>query len=329
MASDHEPREPNTPPAADAVTTTTTDSVRPADAPAPPPAAKPQPADLPPAPSPSSFPLWTTLLASVVLSLACGAAGAWAYENYLAKKSPPPEERTASQPSQPAASPARPVADSASDSKIDEMVTRLDRLRKDVNELQKREDNPDLVALRNRVEKIETGLAASDPKDKVEDLDKQVEGLDKSVESLREDVATLKDQVAASRGAAGSSSTTRRVSARPAATDGDKDKGDGQADQDLGRGATLFHEGKYDAALQAFQDLQQSRPDDARVWYYSALANGLANRKWDGDTLRWVRKGAQLEKDGKPSKDRIDAAFSDLPKTTKEWLDYYRKHSGS
>ena len=40
-------------------------------------------------------------------------------------------------------------------------------------------------------------------------------------------------------------------------------------DPDWDRGVTLFKKRKYKDAFESFGKLKQSRPDDARVWYYA------------------------------------------------------------
>ena len=44
---------------------------------------------------------------------------------------------------------------------------------------------------------------------------------------------------------------------------------------DLGPAAKLFQSKQYAAASRAFRILAEVHSDDARVWYYAALANGL------------------------------------------------------
>jgi len=99
-------------------------------------------------------------------------------------------------------------------------------------------------------------------------------------------------------------------------------------DAKMTQGIDLFKERKYKDAYSHFEKLEQSNPDDARVWYYAALSRGLALRDWkdDSDTARLVKKGVEREKAGTPPGPEIDAAFRDLvSETGKEWLEYYRK----
>ena len=74
--------------------------------------------------------------------------------------------------------------------------------------------------------------------------------------------------------------------------------------------------------------MARAHPDDARVWYYSALANGLATKQWKGETEELVNKGVDCEKSGNPAAAEIDAAFSNLTKANgQDWLAYYRKRA--
>ena len=69
----------------------------------------------------------------------------------------------------------------------------------------------------------------------------------------------------------------------------------------------------------------RSFPDDARVWYFTALANGLTSKKWTGETEELVTRGIERERYGTPPAADIDAAFSGLTRTNgKDWLAYYR-----
>jgi hypothetical protein len=97
------------------------------------------------------------------------------------------------------------------------------------------------------------------------------------------------------------------------------------AADEMGQATSLFKQGKWSESKALFAKLQAATPDDARVWYFSALANGLASRDWKGESERLVAAGMAREKAGKPDKAKIDAAFADLTIATgKDWLAYYR-----
>jgi len=96
----------------------------------------------------------------------------------------------------------------------------------------------------------------------------------------------------------------------------------------MAQAVDLFKRGKNLEAKDAFARLQTATPDDARVWYYSALANGLATRDWKGESERLVTTGVEKEKAGSPDKAKIDAAFAELTTNTgKDWLSYFRSRA--
>jgi hypothetical protein len=84
--------------------------------------------------------------------------------------------------------------------------------------------------------------------------------------------------------------------------------------------------GQYKDSREFFRRLESETPDDARVWYYSALANGFATGQWDSPgTRQLVEKGIAREGAGTPDRSTIDAEFKDLTSATgKDWLSAYR-----
>jgi hypothetical protein len=94
----------------------------------------------------------------------------------------------------------------------------------------------------------------------------------------------------------------------------------------LEEGARLFEQRKFSEAVKAFEKLQATHPDDARVWYFSALARGFATKDWRGETERLVERGVERERLGTPNRAKIEATFASLKKETgKDWLEAYRK----
>ncbi len=67
-------------------------------------------------------------------------------------------------------------------------------------------------------------------------------------------------------------------------------------------GAALFRAGKYAAVREVFLTLIQSDPNDARLWYFAALSNGLTSGDWAGDSEGLVRRGLACEQGGKPKR---------------------------
>ncbi|APW58952.1 Potassium-transporting ATPase KdpC subunit [Paludisphaera borealis] len=89
----------------------------------------------------------------------------------------------------------------------------------------------------------------------------------------------------------------------------------------------LFQSKQYAESARAFRALTLSHPDDARVWYFAALAQGLSTSQWQGaEVLELVHKGGEREQAGTPSSETIDKAFAGLTgETGRDWLAYYRQ----
>ena len=141
----------------------------------------------------------------------------------------------------------------------------------------------------------------------------KVDAIEKRIGDISQSLESIKTELAAKLSATATPSTPAPVAA--AAVDA----------QAMDQAVDLFKKGRFAEAKDAFTKLQTVFPDDARVWYFSALANGLATRDWKGESERLVTTGMAREKAGSPDKSKIDAAFSDLTATTgKDWLAYYR-----
>jgi hypothetical protein len=132
------------------------------------------------------------------------------------------------------------------------------------------------------------------------------------METLRGEIMALRD------GAGSGSSTTRHVTAKPPTT---TDVETPDLGKNFTHGVEQFKKKQYADALKSFQQAQTDHPDDARVWYYSALAEGFANRDWTGKAADLVTKGIDHEREGSPDPATIDDAFSSLTSATgKDWL---------
>jgi hypothetical protein len=147
------------------------------------------------------------------------------------------------------------------------------------------------------------GRGASDA---ARDHDK-VAALEAQVKSLRDEIATLRDGPA------------KPVPARTTSAD------------DLAPAVKLLRGRQFPAASTAFHTLTASHPDDARVWYYAALANGYATGQWRGETEDLVNKGVGRERAGTPAAAEIDSAFTEIlpPGPSRDWLLYYRQRAAS
>ncbi len=178
---------------------------------------------------------------------------------------------------------------------------RLDSLAQTVGELPARFDS-----INQKLETInKQGGSGSSPR--VDELDKKVANLSQTLESLKAD----------RRATAASTGSVRVDGANPEA-------------QAMEQAAELYKAKKYAEAKDAFNKLQATYPNDARVWYYSALANGFATGQWRGETERMVNRGLEKEKANQPDSSKVDALFSGLTTATgKEWLAEYRQRIGA
>ena len=165
-----------------------------------------------------------------------------------------------------------------------------------------------LDSLAQKVEAASKGEGFA-PAPKVDAIEKKVGELAESFDALKAGVATRP----------GPAHTTPPARVEDINVEG----------QAMEEAVDLFRNGKYAEAKDAFVKLQSVYPDDARVWYFSALANGLATRNWQGESERLVQIGVEKEKAGTPDSAKIDAVFADLTATNgRDWLAFYRKQAG-
>jgi predicted Zn-dependent protease len=93
---------------------------------------------------------------------------------------------------------------------------------------------------------------------------------------------------------------------------------------DLGIG--LLERGQMATAREVFLRLQVAQPDDARVWYFSAMAEGLTSGDWDGRARQLGEKGLKCERAGRPSSAQIDAALATRnPSKGQDWIASLRR----
>jgi len=149
----------------------------------------------------------------------------------------------------------------------------------------------------------------------------KVEAIDKKVGDLTQAVDALKAEVAGKPGPGAPAATPAPAAAQP----NEDVNVEGQA---MEQAADLFKQGKFAEAKAAFTKLQSVFPDDARVWYFSALANGLATQNWKGESERLANLGLAKEKAGTPDRAKIDAVFANLSAANgKDWLTFFRKQA--
>jgi hypothetical protein len=76
------------------------------------------------------------------------------------------------------------------------------------------------------------------------------------------------------------------------------------------QGISQLERGEFALARATFSSLQAVQPDDARVWYLSALAEGLTSGNWDGEAKRFAEKGLECERAGHPSTSTVDLTLA-------------------
>ena len=273
-----------------------------------------------------------TLIASAALAIVCGGAGAWGYEQFLAKKdaSPPAAASAATAPSASTAPEAFPAEQGkALQQNIDALRDRTKQLEDQLASLPKTQPTDDIRDLKAQIEDLrKTSSRVETAGEKIADLSDRLAMVEKNLTATRNDVSRLHTTVEsipihgdARTGSTGSDHSARDI-AKPAEFNPKADQ------KDLDRGAKLLNDKKYADALAVFQGLQTSHSDDARVWYFSALARGFSTGDWRGDTERLVEHGVERERLGSPSSSQIDEVFASLTKDTgKDWLSFYRQRA--
>ena len=276
----------------------------------------------------ASLPVVLVVIAgNIVFFLAGGLAGWAAARRGAARTEPPATAATNSA----LGEVVRAIDAKASKSALDAFSSRIGEVQSELGtlgrELARLEDRLnartsappaplDLAPLRTRIDDlVEESQRLSPLPATFQSLRQRVDALDKGLNALRTEVAAVPKQLDASlktlKDAIVSSSAPAQVSPADIARD---------------LGASLFREGKYPAAREVFLNLVQNYPNDARLWYFAALANGVTSGAWTGETEVMVRRGLACEQRGRPKRSDIDAQFSTLTKETgKDWLAEWRK----
>lgn len=239
---------------------------------------------------------------------------------------PAPGTETASAPAPDAPSTPAPTSTPTPGPEVGEIAKSLgaeiEEIKDEMKVLEDRVEampKPDLAPLNSKINRLaEDSQAVSSLPTTVGELDRRVASLDASIAALKGEVEALraesKKPVESPAPAAATATAARSEEA-------------GGDDAAFNRGADLFQEGKFKEASDSFLKLTETKPDDARAWYYAAISRGSATNQWQGETTRLVTKGVEREKAGTPESARIDAAFADLKPSVKSWLDAYRKRS--
>ncbi len=272
---------------------------------------------------PSSSSPAPAILAAVLGLVVAGAVGASWYLGYwpFEEKNRPETERPAVASTEPNATSenAEPVIPPPSAIQADEdRVSRneLQALSNRLSTLQKRVDKQpqapsvDLQPLESRISALETlPDAIQTLTSKVQDIDDRLIKAETSIENLESRLQDLQTEA-----------TQTQTTQTPSADD------TVSSDDELQKGVDLFQQGRYREAREVFDHLTQTTaPNDARGWYFDALATGLSTGDWKEAAPRLARKGVEREKAGTPSSEKIDEALEDLTKPTgRDWIASYR-----
>jgi TolA-binding protein len=276
----------------------------------------------------ASLPVVLVVIAgNIVFFLGGGLAGWAAARKGAARTEPPATAATNS----PLSEVVRAIDAKASKSAVDALTSRIGEVQLELGtlgrELARLEGRlnartnappapPDLAPLRTRIDDLVKESQRLSPLPATfESLRQRVDALDKGLNALRTEVAAVPKQLDASLNALKDAMVSRSVPDQVS-----------PADFARNLGAALFREGKYPAAREVFFILVQNYPNDARLWYFAALANALTTGDWTGESQGMVRRGLACEQRGMPKRSDIDAQFSTLTKEQgKDWLEEWRK----
>jgi TolA-binding protein len=278
----------------------------------------------------ASLPVVLVVIAgNIVFFLGGGLAGWAAARKGAARTEPPATAATNS----PMSEVVRAIDAKASKSAVDALTSRIGEVQLELGtlgrELARLEGRlnartnappapPDLAPLRTRIDDLVKESQRLSPLPATfESLRQRVDALDKGLNALRTEVAAVPKQLDASLNALKDAMVSRSAPDQVSPADIARDLG-----------AALFREGKYPAAREVFLTLVQNYPNDARLWYFAALANGLTSGDWTGESEGMLRRGLACEQRGRPKRSDIDAQFSTLTKEQgKHWLEEWRKRA--
>ena len=289
----------------------------------------------------SSGPGFGTILTSCLLALVMGGVGAWGYLDYLRPMIAKRQAQTAQPETQTSESKAPEITARLDDlgGKLDTLQARVDRLPKAVSPQDLEPLKERLAVLEDLAKKVDSlSLRVNSLPGKVDQDSRKITTLAADLQGVRNEVTSLRNNIQSSSNKATPSDKTDARSNRtetPSTTGADsRSLAANEPPREipppvrsmLQGGVEFFQNKHYDEASEFFNSLAKAQPDDARVWYYAALARGLSTRDWKGETEQLVSKGVELEKAGKPDKEKINAAFTDLTtETGKDWLAFYRR----
>jgi TolA-binding protein len=295
---------------------------------------------------------WMDLVLTGVVALACGLGGAWAFSYFESKNKDQSKggDHAGKGKNDSVSSANSQVSNEGNDGNssnnpdntrpavskqvLDDLQGQMKGLSSEIAKLQERFDTfaglgndtaRDIGALQVKIKEVSHSI------EEIGNIPKRMQPLEERVNRLQLVADELNLQLAGRK-------TIRAVAEIPAGDDKRKvvttagsaptqaaPSSPNTPDATMTAAISFFKKGQYIQANHIFDGLQVSKAGDARVWYYSALANGLVTGKWDGETKRFVTSGAERESAGSPPTAEIDAAFSTLTvEQGKDWLAAYR-----
>lgn len=297
-------------------------------------------------------PNWKTMAMTALLALVCGVSGAWAYSAMFGpsdkqEKSSDKNDRggakssgksggksdqgggkSDSGSSEGGASAAEiPGFNSAKDAgtfkkELEHLAHRLDLLGGRIDRMTSSEEQtpPVLHTIQQKVIDLEREL------DQVANLPAKISQLDRKVSDLKQEFRELKEQVTGNELPTGREPTAPLDEYKSAALGAAA--ADPADDATMKLAAGLLREGHSTQAYEVLRRLQRERPNDARVWYLSALAYGLATGEWNAKAKRFAEQGVACERAGHPSSDQIESALSGFSADSgTSWLAKQRKEA--
>lgn len=210
---------------------------------------------------------------------------------------------------------------------IEHLSERIDQLghRMDTASHTREEVPPDLRTLQIKVGDLTKTI------EEVGNLPSRYRRLESRLNDLEQEVKGFRDRLSSSReegrgGTAERKATLAQAAPPPLIAISPPPTVESLPDAAWAEGVALFKSGRYSEANNVFRQLQSSRPTDARVWYYSALATGMTTGDWTGAAREQVEHGVKCERAGTPEKNQIVAAFTGLTEAQgRRWLEAYRE----
>lgn len=207
---------------------------------------------------------------------------------------------------------------------IASIVQRLDRLTERVDRMTRPSDETPPVLRTMQIKMVELAKAVDD----VASLPAKVRQCDTRLETLLAEIKSMRSRV----DALASGERAALANDSPAPPPGGAATAPPAASQPpnptMELGIKLLQRGQNASAREVFARLENAQPNDARVWYFAALAAGLASGDWEGEAKQLVEKGIERERNGSPSTAEVNAALKTrVPIEGMPWLNSLRRQA--